>query len=359
MHIGIILHPYGEKKPGGLARTIFEWTKALLEIDKKNEYIIFLKDKPAKPLNLPGNNWKMEVLGGGFFWKDRLKKSPKADIYLFQTPVLPIFYTPHKSIIIVQDYPYKYLPAKSMLEKVKYKIMDWHHGHSLKRADAIIAVSNSSKEDTSRFFNIDKEKIEVIYMGYKKICDVPQEELSLPKKFFLFVGVVKERKNFLNIIKAFALFKKDKKSEDFKLVVAGKGEGDYFNSAKDYIEKENLGKDVIFLDYLNDGQLSFLYRRATALVFPSLVESFGFPVLEAMDCGIPVITTKYQGPSEIANDAGILVNPQNPAEIQRAMEKIISDDLFRQKLINVGKQRSGQFSWQLTAQKTLDFINSL
>lgn len=358
MKIGIILYPYGEDKPGGLARTIFEWTKAMLEIDSQNEYVIFLKNKPKTPPELPGKNWRMETLGGGLFWKEKIKSFSGIDVHLFQTPVLPLL-KPKNSIIITQDYPYKYIKPKNFKEWAKYKIIYFYHKTSLKRADMIIAVSKSSKEDTMKFFNISEKKIKIVYMGYKKICDVLESRVDLPENFFLFVGVVKERKNFFNIVKAFELFKKENSENNYKLVVAGKTGNDYYTMIKKYIDENNLTKDIIFLEYLNDSQLSYVYKRAKALVFPSIVESFGFPVLEAMSCGIPVITTKYQGPSEIVKDAGILVDPNNILEISQAISKLIKDENIKNNFIKKGYEKSKQFSWQKSAEDILRELRCL
>ena len=358
MTIGIILHPYGEDKPGGLDRTIFEWTKAMLEIDTVNEYIIFLKDKPKVLPELPGKNWRIEVLSGGLFWKERIKKS-EADVHIFQTPVLPFFGRPKNSVIITQDYPYKYIKSKNIKEWAKYKIIYFYHKLSLKRSDMIIAVSESSKEDTIKFFKIPEGKIKVVYMGYKKICAVSESEISLPKNFFLFVGVIKERKNFFNIVKAFELFKKENPESNYKLAAAGKTGNDYYKAVKKYIDDNNLSKEIIFLEYLNDSQLSYLYKRATILVFPSIVEGFGFPVLEAMSCGIPVITTKYQGPSEIVKDAGILVDPNDILEISQAMSKLTKDESVRNDFIKKGYEKARQFSWQKSAESLLRELHGL
>src|SRR3989344_713644 len=105
MKIGIILHPYGEKKPGGLPRIIFGWAEALLSVDKNNEYTLFFKDEISKPPALPGSNWTTHILGKGRFWLNRLKKYPQSDVYIFNTPVLPFLWKPKKSVIIVLDYP--------------------------------------------------------------------------------------------------------------------------------------------------------------------------------------------------------------------------------------------------------------
>lgn len=360
MTIGIILHPYGEEKPGGLARTILEWTKGLLRNDFVNEYVIFLKKQPRVMPELPGKNWKIEILGGGLFWLNKLKSFVPADVYIFQTPVLPIFFKPKRSIVIAQDFPYKYLKPRSVKERLRNCIIGLYHQFSFCRANAIVAVSKAAKSDIMRFFRIPERKIRVIYMGFKRVCQVPEIAVNLPKKFFFFAGVIKERKNVLNIVKAFQEFSKRNPQHIHKLVFGGKAEGGYFEAVKDYISRNRLKDSVIFIGYFNDGQLSYIYKRAEALIFPSIVESFGFPVLEAMDCGLPVITSNIFGPAELgAGGSAILIDPYKPEEIAKAMEKIASDREFRDKLSQNGIQRSRQFSWDKAAKEMLEFIKEI
>src|SRR5262245_3732698 len=100
MTIGIVLAPFDEREPGGLARTIFEWAKALIEGDIENEYIVYVKKQPSRPPAFLGTNWRLEVVGGGFFWHERLRFCTRADVYLFQTPILPITFSPPAVVII-------------------------------------------------------------------------------------------------------------------------------------------------------------------------------------------------------------------------------------------------------------------
>lgn len=372
MKIGIILNPYGEAKPGGLARTILEWTRGLLNYDnnddndKKNEYIIFLKDEPIYKPILPGRNWKFYVLGGGKFWLNKLKKMPQADIYLFQTPVLPLGFTPKNSIIIAQDFPYFYLRPHNLKEAIRNFVVKRYHENSLRRARHIIAVSEATKKDLMRFFAVPEHKISVIHMGFKNVCAGEEIFVPLPEKFFLFVGVIKERKNVLRVVEAFRDFtqptsfrvgsNEPKNNSDYKLVFAGRPSGWYAAQVKKLIADNNLNDQIVFLDHINDGQLSYVYKRAEALLFPSIVESFGFPVLEAMACGTPVITANFGGPAEIGADEALLINPYHIAEITQAMIKISSDAQYRAQLITAGQVRVKEFSWAKTAAKTLELI---
>ena len=356
MKIGIILHPYGEKTPGGLPRIIFGWAQALLSVDQKNEYIIFVKERPAVLPDLPGKNWRLEVLGNGRFWLDRLKKAPGADVYLFNTPVLPFFWRPPKSAVIALDYPYKYLKARGLKEKLFRIFLGWYHRRSLRHADHIIAVSHSTKNDTVKFFGVSPEKISVVYHGFKKICELPEKSVDAPERFFFFAGTMKERKNVFNIIKGFEIFLKSDKTKT-KLFLGGRVEGEYYQTMLRYVESHGLTDEVLFPGYFNENELSYIYKRALALVFPSIVEGTGFPILEAMGCGVPVITSNIFGPAELgANDSAILVDPYSPEEIAVAMGKISGDEVFRKDLIEKGREQCRKFSWENTGRETLKIL---
>ena len=359
MIIGIILHPFGEAKPGGLARTILEWTRGLLTIDHSNQYIVFVKEKPQIAPDLPGKNWRLEVLGGGAFWLNRLKNKEQADVYLFQTPVLPFGYTPKNSIIIAQDFPYFYLRPHNIKEAVRNALVKHYHKFSLQRATKIIAVSNSTKSDLMKFFYVPENKINIIHMGFKNVCMAREIPIDLPEKFFLFVGVIKERKNVLRVVEAFRDFKKSNPNLTHKLVFAGRPSGWYAEKVQNFIANNNLAHQTIFLDHINDGQLAYVYKRTEALLFPSVIESFGFPVLEAMACGTPVITANIGGPAEIGVNVALLVNPYQLEEIAQAMDKIATDANFRARLIVAGQARANEFSWSKTAAKTLELIKAL
>ncbi|TSC66956.1 MAG: group 1 glycosyl transferase, partial [Parcubacteria group bacterium Gr01-1014_73] len=360
MKIGIILHPYGEQKPGGLPRIIFGWALALLSVDQKNEYIIFLKEKPVTPPDLPGKNWRMEILGQGSFWLERLRQKTLCDVYLFNTPVLPFFWWPPRSVVITLDYPYKYLKAKNLKERLFRQFIGWYHKRSLRRTDHIIAVSHSTKNDTVKFFGVSPDKISVVYHGFKKICELPEQAIVLPEKFFLFAGTMKERKNVLNIIKAYKLFVEKQPEVLERLVLGGKNEGEYYEMLRRFVVKNNLTDKVFFTGHLNENQLSFAYLRATALIFPSLVEGTGFPILEAMSCGVPAITSNIFGPAELgANGAAILINPHEPKEIAEAMEKITSSDVLRAALVEKSSEQLKLFSWDKTGRETLGILEKI
>jgi len=359
MKIGIILSPFGSKTPTGLARFILDLTKALIKNDQENEYIIYLKEKPSVLPNFAGKNWKIEIVGFGCLWKEiGLFFAPKADIYIFNTPIIPVLFRPKKTIVLVADFAYKYFKPETFKKRLKSIILHLLAFYSLKRADKIVAISNFTKQEIIKFFNIPDSKIEVIYHGVGNICFNKPKAIDVKKPFFLFIGGTKERKNTLGVVKAFCLFKK-KYGSNHKLIIVGKTGGDYFNKILTLIKKEHLEEEVIFPGFVSNQQLAYLYKKAEALVFPSLLEGLSFVVLEAMNYGLPVITSNQGALVESGGDAALLVDPKNPSEISEAMYRLISDRKLRRTLIEKGFERCKNFSWKKTAEKFSKIINSL
>lgn len=357
MKVGIVLHPYGEDKPAGLGRGIFEFTRGMIANDAENEYVIFLKKEPRVPPDFPGRHWRVEVLGDGLLWLRRLKRAPQADVYLFNTPVLPLFWKPKRAILLVWDYGYLEFSPKTIRERIRNAMVFRYHGWSLRRADGIIAVSEATRRETVRLFGIAPEKIAVVHCGYKKVCDAAQTPVPLPEKFFLFIGVVKERKNVFNVVRAFSAFHKT--HPEHRLVVGGNAAGEYADQIRSFIETEKIGSAVHFIGHLNDGQMSYIYRRADALVFPSFVEGFGYPVLEAMDCGIPVITSNQSSLAEIGGEAALLVDPRKPEAIAAAMSRITDESGLREQLIKKGNTWKQNFSWDKAGREMVQYIQSV
>lgn len=357
MKIGIVLHPYGEEKPAGLARTIFELTRALIVEDTKNEYIIYVKYPPKVLPDFSGAKWKIVVLGEGFFWLTKLRFVERADVYIFNTPVMPFFFRPRRSVILALDFAYVYFPPHGIRARITNTLTRWYHAYSLRACDRIVAISEATKKDVVKLFNIPKNKVYVVLCGYKKICMVPEQSINVPDKFFFFAGVMKERKNVLNIMRAFREFLRIR--QDYALVLGGNGEGEYYQKILDFVRHENIGDYVHFIGHLNDGQLSYIYKKAAALVFPSIIEGFGFPVLEAMDCGLPVITSSQSSLAELgAGGVALLVNPRDVQEITNAMSRIIENSDVVKKLIEQGYAQAQKFSWARSAQEFLTIIES-
>ena len=344
MKIGIILNPYGEDKPAGLGRSVYEMTKAILEIDRENEYLIILRKKPKTLPNFPGSNWKIKIADYKYFWLDVALWGENLDVCIFNTPVISFFVRPKKTIVVTYDYAYD--------DFGRDRFLKWLNGYSLRKADLIFAISEATKKETMRLFGIPAEKIKIAYLGYNNISAILESAVrDLPPRFFMFVGAIKERKNVLGIIEAFSRINRSEIAE--KLVISGNGKGPYFQKILDFVRENNLSNEVIFLGQISDSELVYLYRHATALIYPSFIEGFGLPILEAMGCGLPVVTSNISSLPEVAGDAALLADPHDPDAIARAMVRISSDEKLRSDLTRKGYEQIKKFSWRKSANGVL------
>ena len=231
-----------------------------------------------------------------------------------------------------------------------------------------IADSDATRRDAVSILGIEPEKITTIYCGVDHSLFHPKPEpedqkilnkyLPAPKPYIFFVGAHDYRKNLVSLIRAFDFLKKEKKIPHL-LVLGGSGGPD----PKFYPPLKGIAKtapeEIIFPGYIPDTDLPALFRGAEVFVFPSLKEGFGLPVLEAMACGVPVITSNRSSLPEVVGEAGVLVNPLNEREIAQAIMKILTTPRLAQTLKKKGIERAKQFSWENTAQKVLEVIKRL
>lgn len=220
--IGIILDPYGEDKPSGLGWYMFELTQALLSLDKENEYLIYTKRKPKKPLEFEGDNWKHVTVGYGKLWREiGFRVREKSDVYIFGTATLPLTHKLTKTIVVAHDFPYQYVAPDTLKQRLLVPVLDKIHRLSLNRADAVVGNSNYSKDEVIKLFGTDPDKVQVVYNGFTNVCALNEpEEVNVPKPFFLNVAPVKERKNTKRIVEAFAILVA--RGLPHHLVIAGK-----------------------------------------------------------------------------------------------------------------------------------------
>jgi glycosyltransferase involved in cell wall biosynthesis len=354
VNIGLIIDPYEEKTPSGLGHGLLEQARALVAEDDKNSYTLFFLRAPKQLPSIPGNHWHAEVLGGNSIFLNKTSKlSRSLDLYIFLTPIMPLLFFPKKSIVLVHDFAYLEMPAVSLRNKLSAWMLYMAHYISLLKATTIIAVSHSSKESALKHFSISPDKIHVIYNGFAPYSHIPKK-IETPEPFFLFVGVLKERKNVDNIIRGFAHFANTNKTHS--LVIAGNDKGEYAASLKKLTYELGLSSRIRFLGYVTDAEREYLYTQAFAFVFPSLIEGFGIPVLEAMHKGVPVITSNKGALAEVAGDAALLVDPLDPAAIAEAMESLVADKMLREEYARKGRERAAHFSWQKTAREMLELF---
>ncbi|WP_270816618.1 glycosyltransferase family 4 protein [Hungatella effluvii] len=283
-----------------------------------------------------------------FFGKDR-------DITQFFNFVVPPG-VPGKSVTIVHDMAYKAHP-----ETLKKKNLRWLQltlKRSCKRADAIVTVSEFSKNEIVKFLRIKPDKITVMPNGvdlelfhpdYSQIdVQMVKDKYKIAGSYFLYLGTLEPRKNIERVVEAYAKLCDDNKEieeEIPKLVLAG-GKGWLYESIFEAVKKYGISSNVIFTGYVREEEIPLLMVGAISFLFPSLYEGFGMPVLEAMACGTPVLTSNTTSLPEVAGDAGILVDPYSIEEIRDKMLLLWQNRELRQLLSKRGIERAANYTWE-------------
>lgn len=353
MRIGMLLHPYGEKSPGGLGRSIFEVAKTLIELDHQNSYKVYFKNKDIPRPSFPGEHWTYKGLGSRLLWlTGAFGMDRTLDAYIFFTPIIPFFLRPKRSIVFALDFAY-WAYRNSWRSELSARLLFYLHNRALRRADVVIAISEETRQSVIGLFGIPPRRVKVIHLSYVPLGE-KKDPLPVPDNFFLFAGVLKERKNVAGIIRAFSLFARSDTRHE--LFIVGKQGGVYAESLRRLARELDIEKRVRFVGYVTDAQLAYLYSKARALVFPSFIEGFGMPVLEAMHAGLLVITSNKGALAEVAGDAALLVDPRSPEEIATAMSRIATGTELCKELREKGLVRAGQFSWRKTAKEILEVM---
>ncbi len=215
----------------------------------------------------------------------------------------------------------------------------------------MLADSRATADDLTRFYGTPASKIRVVYPGVDPppINDIEatRRKYGLPERYFLFLGTLQPRKNIARIVRAYRIWRDLSRDETTALVLAG-GQGWLYDPAW------TAGVDgVILPGYVDDADKGALYAGALALVFPSLYEGFGFPVLEVMHCGTPVICSNTSSLPELAGDAALLVDPLDEQAIAAAMSKLTSDEELRASLKTRGFVQAQKFTWDAAGHAAL------
>ncbi len=232
----------------------------------------------------------------------------------------------------------------------------------IKRATRIIAVSQATKRDLMHYLGIPDEQISVVYEGVDHSLFRPVSHRIYANPYVLFVGSEHPRKNFAGLLKAFSQLKGEPRFKDLKLVKVGQAggrEADYRGQTMEVVEALGISHEVIFAGFVPEAELPAYYSGAEVLVLPSLYEGFGFPPLEAMACGCPVITSNTSSLPEVVGEAGIMVNPYDTDSLVKAIRQVLTDNTLRDEMIRKGLEQSKRFSWEETARQTQEVYNKV
>jgi len=232
----------------------------------------------------------------------------------------------------------------------------------IRKAMGIIAVSQSTKNDLIHHLSIPDERISVVYEGIDHSLFQPVSHRIYNRPYILFVGTEHPRKNFTTLLKAFSQLKSEPGFKELKLVKVGSAggqEADFRGKTMETVKALGLVNEVIFTDFVPEADLPAYYSGAEVFVLPTLYEGFGFPVLEAMACACPVVTSNTSSLPEVTGEAGIMVDPHDTDSLAQAMRQVLTDSELRDNMIRKGLEQSKRFSWEKTAEQTLDVYNKL
>ena len=385
MKIGIdcrtILNP-SKGEAAGIGHYNYQLVRHLINLDKKNTYVLFF-DRSVREKRIAKFKKKNVIIR--YFPFSQYKKFlpfvyskflvsafiERENLDIFHSPIceLPIS-CKSKSVMTIHDlapFRTKNCFGKGECEKLQKLIPE-----TLTKADGVIAVSKSTRDDVEYLFEIEDKKIEVIYNGVdsrffhkNKTSEISKtkKKLKIKGKYILYLGTLETRKNILSIVRAFEKLVQEKdgrklKYKGLKLVLAGQhGRGIKGKLAR--IKKSLQAKNIIVTGYIDSDDVSPLYQGAEVFVFPSFYEGFGFPVVEAMAKGVPVIAGNKCALVEVAGDAAILVDPAKQDDITDSLIKLMGDkDLYKSLSVR-GKKQARKFDWKITARQTLDFYNKI
>ncbi len=373
MRIGIDARMF-RSSTAGIGRYSQNLIKKLLEIDHKNQYVLFMtpadyeefKNQKSK-IKMTNQNVKIKVTNIPHYSIAEQTKlaniiaKEKCDLVHFLNFNYPVKYR-GKFMVTIHDLTLLFYPeAANKTNLTKKWAFKYVFAKACRNSSRIIAVSENTKNDIVKTFHIAPEKIKVIHEAAddKLHKDIKTEDIrTLKQKYnikgpvILYVGQFRKHKNIEGLLKAYEIIKK---KLSVRLVLVGK----VTEEIKNYIDSKPEIRDTLMPGFVSDAELAAWYKLASVFVFPSLYEGFGLPGLEAMIAGVPVVSSKGASLPEIYQDAALYFDPLKPKEIADKIKTVISDKVISDQLIEKGKIQAKKYSWSKTAEETLKIYQKL
>ena len=377
MNIGIDGHALNDRIKAGIYIDTVDFIKSLYKNDQKNNYTIYLRNQTDafgnsaanikfKQLFCPSSilRGKDAFLVGWWlpFSMPLELMLHKQDVLYSPTPTLP-YICPCRAVIKVHDIAF--LLDDSFFSWTTRTAIHTMTSFAIKRADRIIAISESTKRDIEKHFKVNANNVSVIPRSYNSDVYRPvgkdniqniKKKYNIRDNYLLYVGTLEPRKNLVRLIQAY--YKVKNEGQDCNLVITG-AKGWLYESILSLTEELGLNKDIIFTGWVPETELPILMSGAVVLVYPSLYEGFGLPILQAMACGTPVITSNISSMPEVVGDAGILINPYNSDEIADAIRQVLVNSGLRQSLAERSLVRAGLFSIEQETRQIIEVFNNL
>ncbi len=368
LRIGIDGDTLGRKRTGDESYLV-GLLNGLLRVDHENEYTLYVRDPAVvrREFGAPAN-WRLQRVRPTSIWLRyplglplALRRNP-VDLLHVQYFVSPFCRCP--VVITVHDISFAVRPEYFTWKD--RRLLNLLVPRGLRRADRIITDTEYTKHDLSRVYGLDPRRIAVIPLAaHPRYCRLDEarcrqmiaQRHTTDQGFILYVGTLQPRKNVATLINAYASFRR-RTGLPHKLLMVGKPKYKY-ESVFDAIRASRYEDDILLAGFVPDEELPIYYNAADLFVFPSLYEGFGLPVLEAMACGTPVISSTASCLPEVAGDAALLAAPDEPEEFRRHMEDVLGKDGVAADLRERGLRRAAEFSWDRTARDTLAVYRDL
>lgn len=367
MRIGIMLR-HIDQHDGGVKVYTRELLRALIELNTRHEILLLFRNR-SRFNTLNGYDSVQEVLleGGSIVYWDQVKVPRAVRDYGIDVLFNPKYSIPLrpgcKTAWVCHGLDWYVMPeASRWMDRLNHQILIPQYAT---HADAIVAVSQTTRDHLVQYLRVPQERIHTVYSGLSDAFRVShttqelaavRERLQLPPRFLLYCGAVYPPKNFTRLIRAYA---KVGPAQGVPLVVAGGSNRFLSEHELREPQRQNIAQWVRWLGWLDNRDLPALYQLAQGLVLPSLYESLGMPIMEALASGCPVLTSNRYGTREIAEGAAVLVDPESVDDIAAGIDRLLNDNLLRASIVAAGRERSREFTWQRTASGVLSMLESL
>jgi len=376
VRIGIEAQRIFRQKKHGMDFVVLELIRELQHMDLENEYFIFVNEGPDDQVIQETENFKIIQFGGAYpLWEQiklpKMARKYKLDILHCTSNTAPIF-CPVPLVVTIHDIIY--MEVKNVMGKgyTPYQLFGNLYrklvvSRLVKSAEKIITVSNFEKGTITNYFTqMPAEKLLAVYNGVSKHFQPVEDEsertrirekYNLPDKYFLFLGNTDPKKNTANTLVGFARYCKEHGAE-YKLMV-GDLDREVIRKHLREADLEDQLDNILNTGYIPNAELPALISMAHVFLYPSLRESFGIPLLEAMACGTPVLSGLKSSLPEVAGDGALLVDVTQSENISAGINRLVNDQALRSELIPKGLARSKEFSWENTAKDTLKVYQDL
>ena len=348
---------------GGPRTYVLGLLDALLRIDRENDYVVFHNDSSnmgrfpmAKEVVLPGKSPLARLFREHVLLPLACRRE-KIDLLHCPKSAIPLW-TPCPVVVTLHDLiPVKHPELEKFAAQLYWRL---HIPYAAKRSDFVITISLWAQEEIMREYGVPAGRIAVIMQSYDPAMTAPRDpaegerirgRYGLPQGYLLYVGTIQPRKNLVTLIEAYAMLKKQGGFSE-KLVIVGR-KGWLYEGLFIRVRELGLENDIIFTGFVPDEDLPFIYDGARLFVYLSLLEGFGRPPLEAMACGVPVITSDTSAIPEVVGDAGISVPATDTVKVAEAIGRLLADPALADDMRRKGLARARAFSWDAAARETL------